>query len=213
MTLTSHDSAVVSRGYRKPRRMATARSMTWSPLGAVVAFDLASLGVARAIHGAQAHIVVLLAFGSSVLAAVAGFAVDDAAADLLAASPEPLWRRRLRRVALQLAAVAVAWTIVATTARGLVPNVMRETSLGVDATRTLAWAVVSIALASVAALYTAKRAGLVAAGALVATQQFLSHVTPRLAIAELSVRWSVTVIVVAIVIAGAASAELSWRRM
>src|SRR5439155_21134510 len=86
---------------------AVARSIRWPPLGVAA---LLSLLIVALRHGHQAAgpmqaAAVLLAGGT-------GFVLDDPAAEILAASPTPLARRRCLRLLLVVPAVTLLWGLL-----------------------------------------------------------------------------------------------------
>jgi len=86
---------------------AVARSMPWIPLAAAA---LVSTLVIAWQHGRAAA--VPLQVVAILLSSAAGFALDDPATEILAASPTPLVRRRLLRLLLVVPVVVVAWGLL-----------------------------------------------------------------------------------------------------
>lgn len=86
---------------------ALGRSMLWIPLGTAA---LISTLVVAWRHGAATA--APLQAVAIMLSSAAGFSLDDPAAEILAASPTPLLRRRLLRLLLVGPPVAVLWALL-----------------------------------------------------------------------------------------------------
>jgi hypothetical protein len=86
-----------------------ARSIRWPPLGIAAFLSVAIVAVRHGEHaaGPMQAAAVLLSGG-------AGFTLDDPAAEILAASPTPLSRRRSMRLLLVVPPVACLWGLLLT---------------------------------------------------------------------------------------------------
>lgn len=73
----------------------------------------AAVTTVLAVSGAGDNKAFPLQVGAVLLAGAAGFALDDPAFELLAASPTSLWRRRIGRIAVVLPPTIVLWALMA----------------------------------------------------------------------------------------------------
>lgn len=123
----------------------TARAAAWVPFGAASATAVALMAEARmALPDMPASGLLLrLTIAAVVLGGGAVFALDDAAAVVLAASPTPLWRRRAVRVAALFAAWVVSWGAVLAVA-GTAPGGLAPAGLTLQA---VGWLVVAVVIA------------------------------------------------------------------
>jgi hypothetical protein len=83
------------------------RTMTWVPL--VIAAVVSSAVVAVRSSGSAAG---PMQFAAVLLASASGFALDDPAAEIIAASPTSLLRRRASRVCLMLLPAIGVWLVL-----------------------------------------------------------------------------------------------------
>lgn len=95
------------RGITREALPAIARSIRWQPLGvaALLSVSIVALRRGEDTAGPMQAVAILLACG-------AGFALDDPAAEVLAASPTPLSRRRSLRLLLVLPPLTLLWGLL-----------------------------------------------------------------------------------------------------
>jgi hypothetical protein len=100
-------SARRPRGIIREALPAVARSIRWLPLGIAVLLSgsIVALRSGEPAAGPMQAVALLLACG-------AGFALDDPAAEVLAASPTPLSRRRSLRLLLVLPPLTLFWVLL-----------------------------------------------------------------------------------------------------
>jgi hypothetical protein len=148
---------------------ATLRTIKWAPAPTAFAGGTIALVVARlAVGDTPAALLESLDLAFLIVAAVAGFSLEDDARSLVAAVPVPLWRRRALRVVAYLATLTLGWFALASCARILFPGSFDGFDPGATAWRALATSAVAIAAAAWVFRRAPNHAGVGAAATVIA---------------------------------------------
>ena len=184
--------------------------LTWKPFGATAAATIGWLALT------ERPSLLLLSMTAAGVAATTPFALDDSAAATLHGSPATLLRRRLHRTAMMLPLLGSWWVLaVMIVSRTSAPLPVAEYTL-----QLVTIVAIGLAGASTAAMFGGDRARAGTAGSLAvivcAGTAFLPmrslQLVPSDPAAPDAVQWSIVVLVLAVAIHVAASADPARRR-
>jgi hypothetical protein len=186
-----------------------ANASRWLALFIVVPVVIVHTAVLRALGGDHPSAYAQSAgFAAAAIAVVAGFAVDDEAAELTDAVPTPLWQRRVDQLVPHIAMITLCWLFLIGAARAAFPTGSATSSVGLLALASAATAAMSLELASVIARFGTAPPGVTAAGSVLALQYVSTAVGSHTAIGASQAQLWCALIAVAMAATATVSADV-----